>query len=148
MAAFRMGARAVEGGRFQANSGGMASSRLQAPSKNPSNREEVALRGKLRSNHLAAAVKLRRRAGPMPLWRVIVFVSVALNVATLALLLYHYAPPPPHHHHQHSRLTASNEGSLAVAARREDRTTMASSTGKPTVTPDSVINLDQNKGTC
>ncbi|KAG8076763.1 hypothetical protein GUJ93_ZPchr0006g44450 [Zizania palustris] len=120
MAAFRVGARAVEGGRFQANNGGIASSRLQAPPKNLPNQEEVALRGKPRSNHLATAAKLRRRAGPMPLWRVAVFVSVALNVATLALLLYHYAAPP--HHHQHSRLTASNEGSLAAAVQREDRT--------------------------
>ncbi|KAL5220624.1 hypothetical protein ABZP36_025337 [Zizania latifolia] len=153
MAAFRLGARAVEGGRFQANGGGMASSRLLTPPKNPPNREEVALRGKPRSNHLAAAAKLRRRAGPMPLWRVAVFASVALNVATLALLLYHYAAPPHHfaadnhHHHQHSRLTASSEGSLAAGARREDRTTMAPSTGKPAVTPDSVINLDHGDPT-
>ncbi|KAL5226846.1 hypothetical protein ABZP36_015111 [Zizania latifolia] len=147
MAAFRVGARAVEG-RFQGNGGGVASSRLLAPLKNPPNREEVTLRAKPRSNHLVAAAKLRRRAGPMPLWRVAVFASVALNVATLAVLLHHYAASPPHHHHHHhSILTAGSEGSLATAARREDRTTMAPSTGKPAVTTDSVINLDHGDPT-
>ncbi|KAG8044079.1 hypothetical protein GUJ93_ZPchr0452g16389 [Zizania palustris] len=125
MAAFRVGARAVEG-RFQGNGGGVASSRnLAAPPKNPPNREEVALRAKPRSNHLVAAAKLRRRAGPsMPLWRVAVFASVALNVATLAVLLHHYAASPHHHHHRHRSIpTAGSEGTLATTARREGTTT-------------------------
>ncbi|KAF0921203.1 hypothetical protein E2562_039313 [Oryza meyeriana var. granulata] len=134
MAALRVGTRAVEG-RFQTNGGAMAPSvRLLPP-----NRE-----AKPRSNHSAAPGKARRRAGPMPLWRVAVFVSVALNVATLALLLHHYATSPPHHHNHHDgALTRSSD-----AVDRQARTaSMAPSTGKPAVTPDSVINLDHGDPT-
>ncbi|KAG8100169.1 hypothetical protein GUJ93_ZPchr0013g36604 [Zizania palustris] len=96
MAAFCCGRNASGRGWFQENGNGMVSSRLQATPKNPPNREEVALREKPWSNHLAAAAKLRRQASPMLLCHVTVFASITLNVTTLALLLYHYVAPPPH----------------------------------------------------
>ncbi|XP_040378013.1 tryptophan aminotransferase-related protein 2-like [Oryza brachyantha] len=145
MAALRVGTRAVEG-RFQGNGnggggGGVAPSvRLLAANRD----------GKPRGSHSAAPGKLRRRGGPMPLWRVAVFASVALNVATLALLLHHYAtspPPPPQHHSHDDAAPAARISSGSAGAARTTASSMAPSTGKPAVTPDSVINLDHGDPT-
>uniref|UniRef100_A0A0E0BXQ4 Alliinase C-terminal domain-containing protein n=1 Tax=Oryza meridionalis TaxID=40149 RepID=A0A0E0BXQ4_9ORYZ len=142
MAALRVGTRAVEG-RFQASNGGGGGGGGMAPSSRlvAAHRE-----AKPRSSHSAAPWKLpRRRGGAMPLWRVAVFASVALNVATLALLLHHYATSPPHHYHDAGLTTRSSD----AAAHRRARTasSMAPSTGKPAVTTDSVINLDHGDPT-
>jgi L-tryptophan--pyruvate aminotransferase len=140
MAALRVGTRAVEG-RFQASNGGGGGGGGMAPSSRlvAAHRE-----AKPRSSHSAAPWKLpRRRAGAMPLWRVAVFASVALNVATLALLLHHYATSPPPHHHHHDAGLATRSSDAAVHRRARTASSMAPSTGKPAVTTDSVINLDQ-----
>uniref|UniRef100_A0A0E0MRX1 tryptophan transaminase n=1 Tax=Oryza rufipogon TaxID=4529 RepID=A0A0E0MRX1_ORYRU len=144
MAALRVGTRAVEG-RFQASNGGGGGGGGMAPSS----RLVVAHReAKPRSSHSAAPWKLpRRRAGAMPLWRVAVFASVALNVATLALLLHHYATSPPPHHHHHDAGLATRSSDAAVHRRARTASSMAPSTGKPAVTTDSVINLDHGDPT-
>nr|CCF55441.1 hypothetical protein [Brachypodium sylvaticum] len=96
-------------------------------------------------------------SGSTPLWRVAVFASVALNVATLALLLHHYAishpwrdssPAPDACVLEEPGMSGKSE------ARREELGTkdrasaaMTPSTGKPAVTTDSVINLDHGDPT-
>ncbi|XP_048561917.1 uncharacterized protein LOC125542788 isoform X1 [Triticum urartu] len=87
----------------------------------------------------------RRPAGRMPLWRVFIFVSVALNVAALPLLLHQYIVSHPHHPgvispDQQHHACAPPPGTSGAAAR-------APSTGKPSVTSDSVINLDHGDPT-
>jgi L-tryptophan--pyruvate aminotransferase len=90
----------------------------------------------------------RRTARGTPLWRVAVFASVALNVATLALLLYHYAvshpaASPEDQRHDACAPQPDTSGAPARTGEQKDRDTRAPSTGKPAVTHDSVINLDQ-----
>ncbi|KAF7021189.1 hypothetical protein CFC21_034176 [Triticum aestivum] len=87
----------------------------------------------------------RRPAGRMPLWRVFIFASVALNVAALPLLLHQYIVSHPHHPgvispDQQHHACAPPPGTSGAAAR-------APSTGKPSVTSDSVINLDHGDPT-
>uniref|UniRef100_A0A0D9UX91 Alliinase C-terminal domain-containing protein n=1 Tax=Leersia perrieri TaxID=77586 RepID=A0A0D9UX91_9ORYZ len=138
MAALRaVGSTRAGEGRNSGGGGGMAppsSLRIHAPSREPKART-MAGAGKVNNP--------RRRGGGgggghMPLWRVAVFASVALNVATLALLLHHYAATSPHHHHY---------AAAAVDWRDRSTASMAPSTGKPAVTPDSVINLDHGDPT-
>ncbi|VAH57358.1 unnamed protein product [Triticum turgidum subsp. durum] len=81
----------------------------------------------------------------MPLWRVFIFASVALNVAALPLLLHQYIVSHPHHPgvispDQQHHACAPPPGTSGAAAR-------APSTGKPSVTSDSVINLDHGDPT-
>ena len=110
----------------------------------------AAFRGaKPRGGFSAAKASGRRRAaGSTPVWLVAVFVLVALNVATLALLLHHYATSHPvaSPDQRHDNCVVQPDSSGAPARQEEppkDRATRAPSTGKPAVTHDSVINLDQ-----
>jgi L-tryptophan--pyruvate aminotransferase len=157
-------------GEFQGNGGGLMPRMLASPGAGAPSREEhavtasggggVALRGASRprgGSFSAAKATGRRRTAPgTPLWRVAVFASVALNVATLALLLYHYAVSHQHHpaaaaspdrqHHtcvQPETSGKREDGAAARTVESKDRETRAPSTGKPAVTHDSVINLDQ-----
>lgn len=115
----------------------------------------VALRGaKARGGSFSAAKASGRRrpAGGTPLWRVAVFASVALNVATLALLLHHYAVSHPVASPDDKHLDACvlQPDTTAAPAQQEepmDRAARAPSTGKPAVTHDSVINLDHGDPT-
>ena len=95
-----------------------------------------------------ATSKRRPTARGTPLWCVAVFASVALNVATLTLLLHHYAVSYPVASSDDKHLDAcvlQADISAAPAQHEElmDRAARAPSTGKPAVTHDSVINLDQ-----
>jgi L-tryptophan--pyruvate aminotransferase len=151
-------------GEFQGNGGGLMPRMLASPGGGAPSREEhavtasggggVALRGASRPRggaFSAAKATGRRRTAPgTPLWRVAVFASVALNVATLALLLYHYAVSHQHHpaaaspDRQHDTcVQPETSGAAARSVDLKDRDTRAPSTGKPAVTHDSVINLDQ-----
>jgi L-tryptophan--pyruvate aminotransferase len=131
---------------FQGNGGGLMPRVLASPG----GREEHA-KGKPRGSVLSAAkgTVRRRTARGTPLWRVAVFASVALNVATLALLLYHYAvshPAASPEDQRHDACAPQPDTSGAPAPRTGEptgRDTRAPSTGKPAVTHDSVINLDQ-----
>uniref|UniRef100_A0A453E313 Alliinase C-terminal domain-containing protein n=1 Tax=Aegilops tauschii subsp. strangulata TaxID=200361 RepID=A0A453E313_AEGTS len=74
-----------------------------------------------------------------------IFASVALNVAALPLLLHQYIVNQPHHPgvvspDQQRHACAPQPGTSGAAAR-------APSTGKPSVTSDSVINLDHGDPT-
>ncbi|XP_020193641.1 tryptophan aminotransferase-related protein 2 [Aegilops tauschii subsp. strangulata] len=87
----------------------------------------------------------RRPAGRMPLRRVAIFASLALNVAALALLRHRYVVSHPHHPgvvslDQQHHVCAPQPGTSGAAA-------SAPSTGKPGVTSDSVINLDHGDPT-
>ncbi|KAL6848111.1 hypothetical protein ACP4OV_022239 [Aristida adscensionis] len=154
MAAFRLGA-AVEG-RFQDGGGGGGGGVILAPNGGARrHRDEAANALRPRGKLLipAAAGKPRRRA---PLWQAAVFASVALNVA---LLLHHCVlsqpaamPPPPRdeQQQQHACLLQPDGALTGGVAKRETvaaGTARAPSTGKPAVTPDSVINLDHGDPT-
>ncbi|PAN32467.1 hypothetical protein PAHAL_5G488800 [Panicum hallii] len=104
----------------------------------------------------AGGGKPRKRA---PLWPAALFVSVAMNVG---LVLHHYVnstspPHPPHHppqEHQACLMHPEAAGSSSVrrTATQEEpvpktRAAGAPSTGKPAVTPESVINLDHGDPT-
>ncbi|CAD6232935.1 unnamed protein product [Miscanthus lutarioriparius] len=129
----------------------------------PSRREETAngggpdlaaLRPTNRSRGKAQAGKPRKRA---PIWNLqaAVFVSVVLNVG---LLLQHYvnSTAPSHHHHQEHLQACPMHLDAGVGRNRRGRQEEpqlsmpkagAPSTGKPAVTPDSVINLDHGDPT-
>ncbi|XP_062210012.1 tryptophan aminotransferase-related protein 2-like [Phragmites australis] len=156
MAAFRLGT-AVEG-KFQGNGGVVPSPRHLAVPKPPArNRDEATNGGTLGlaglQPKLFPAGKPRRRTR-VPLWQAAVFASVALNVA---LLLHHCvvnnpAASPPHHQQLHACLVQpddANSGSGKGRAMPEEAMSKsrAPSTGKPGVTPDSVINLDHGDPT-
>ncbi|XP_062193819.1 tryptophan aminotransferase-related protein 2-like [Phragmites australis] len=156
MAAFRLGT-AVEG-KFQGNGGVVPSPRLlAAPKPSAKNRDEATNGGALGlaalRPKLFPARKPRGRT-QVPLWRAAAFASVALNVA---LLLHHYvvnnpAASSPHHHQHHACLMQpddANGGSGKSTARPAESMSKsrAPSTGKPGVTPDSVINLDHGDPT-
>ncbi|KAL6627351.1 hypothetical protein ACP70R_031077 [Stipagrostis hirtigluma subsp. patula] len=155
MAAFRLGTAAVEG-RFPAT--GVPSPRLLAPNGGAlRNRDEAAnggapaLRPRPRGKAFPAGGKPRRRE---PLWQAAVFASVALNVA---LLLHHcvFSSHPPHGLQDQAACLMQPDGANVAgggesrASQREPTAgaTRAPSTGKPAVTPDSVINLDHGDPT-
>ncbi|RLN24908.1 L-tryptophan--pyruvate aminotransferase 1-like [Panicum miliaceum] len=96
--------------------------------------------------------KPRKRA---PLWQAALFVSIAMNVG---LLLHPYvnSTAPPHHQHHpqehqaclmHPEAAGSSSVVRRTATQEEPvpkaKAAGAPSTGKPAVTPESVINLDQ-----
>jgi hypothetical protein len=152
MAAFRLGT-AVEG-KSQQGPGG--DSMVPAPRLLAANhREEAANGGRarpvvgaLRPKKFPAG-KPRKRA---PIWQAAVFSSVALNVA---LLLHHFVfsdqlglgTAPAAHQHQQACLVhpedAAGGGKSRAQGQKGAMLTRAPSTGKPAVTSDSVINLDQ-----
>ncbi|KAK1661810.1 hypothetical protein QYE76_049969 [Lolium multiflorum] len=155
-------------GEFQGNGGGLMPRMLASPAAGAPSREEhavtasggggVALRGASRPRggaFSAAKATGRRRTAPgTPLWRVAVFASVALNVATLALLLHHYAVSHQHHpaaaspdQRHDTCVQPETSGAAARTVESKDRDTRAPSTGKPAVTHDSVINLDHGDPT-
>ncbi|KXG31764.1 tryptophan aminotransferase-related protein 2 [Sorghum bicolor] len=120
----------------------------------------AALRPTKRPRGKAQAGKPRKRA---PIWNLqaAVFVSVVLNVG---LLLQHYvnstAPSQQQHHHHQEHLQACPMHPDAAGVNRNRRGRQeeeqpspsmpkagAPSTGKPAVTPDSVINLDHGDPT-
>jgi len=152
-------------GSFQGAGDMVPSARLLTPNGGaaagpaPSRREETAngggpdlaaLRPTNRPRGKAQAGKPRKRA---PIWNLqaAVFVSVVLNVG---LLLQHYvnSTAPSHHHHQEHLQACPMHLDAGVGRNRRGRQEEpqlsmpkagAPSTGKPAVTPDSVINLDQ-----
>uniref|UniRef100_A0ACD5VDW5 Uncharacterized protein n=1 Tax=Avena sativa TaxID=4498 RepID=A0ACD5VDW5_AVESA len=93
-------------------------------------------------------------AGATPLLFTAIFVSVALNVA-LAHLLHRYAPSHPAASPDQQRDTCvqpgtsrgGEHGAAAPVGELKYRSASAPSTGKPAVTPDSVINLDHGDPT-
>lgn len=117
----------------------------------PGGPDLAALRPTNRPRGKAQPGKPRKRA---PIWNLqaAVFVSVVLNVG---LLLQHYvnSTAPSHHHHHQEHLQACPTHLLDAGVSRNRRGRQeepsvpkaagAPSTGKPAVTPDSVINLDQ-----
>ena len=99
--------------------------------------------------------KIQKRAGGKPrkrapLWQAALFVSVAIHVG---LFLHPYvnstAPPRRHHHPQEPQAclthpeAAGSGGGRRRATQEKAWAAGAPSTGKPAVTPESVINLDQ-----
>ncbi|TVU21625.1 hypothetical protein EJB05_31274, partial [Eragrostis curvula] len=147
MSAFRLGATAVEG-KLQGNSGMVPSTRVLSPN----HKEEATANGgraprpsALRPKQYPAG-KPRKRA---PFWQAAVFASVALHVA---LLLHNYVvvnqpvatAPPRHEHHQACLMQPD---SAASGGNSRAATAQAPSTGKPAVTPASVINLDHGDPT-
>ncbi|KAK3164001.1 hypothetical protein QOZ80_1AG0011260 [Eleusine coracana subsp. coracana] len=145
MAAFRVG------NKSQGSGGMVPSPRLFA-----SNHREDATNGSgprpvgpLRPK-LFPAGKPRKRA---PIWQAAVFASVALNVT---LLIHHYvvvgqpgtAASSPHHHQEHHHQEhQACELHPDAGSGGKSRAARAPSTGKPAVTPDSVINLDHGDPT-
>ena len=96
----------------------------------------------------AGGGKPRKRA---PLWQAALFVSVAIHAGLFVLHPYVNSAAPPHRHHHPQEpqacLThpeaAGSDGGRRRATQEKAWAAGAPSTGKPAVTPESVINLDQ-----
>jgi L-tryptophan---pyruvate aminotransferase len=138
MAAFRLGA-AVEG---------KSPARLLA-----ANHREDAANGGGGARPVGALRPKKKPRKRAPIWEAGALASVALNVV---LLLHRHefvvsnllgAAPAHHHRHEHQACLAHPEadsgGKESTAGQKGAVLTRAPSTGKPAVTPDSVINLDQ-----
>ncbi|KAJ1282420.1 hypothetical protein BS78_03G050500 [Paspalum vaginatum] len=95
-----------------------------------------------------------------PIWRGLVFFSVALNIGLLLSLCVNSTTTLPHHNerqeeHQACLINlddAGRSGGKTMASQEEEpvpklAAAMAPSTGKPAVTPESVINLDHGDPT-
>jgi L-tryptophan---pyruvate aminotransferase len=171
-AALHLGTSVEAGGGFQGTGAMAPSARLltpkgagaaAGPAQAQSRREETAngggagpdlaaLRPTTTTNRprgKAQAGKPSRRA---PIWnlKAAVFASVVLNVG---LLVQHYvsSTAPSHHHHRQGHQACPMHLDAGASrdrrGRQEDPLSVpkagAPSTGKPAVTPDSVINLDQ-----
>ena len=100
--------------------------------------------------------KIQKRAGGKPrkrapLWQAALFVSVAIHAGLFVLHPYFNSAAPPHRHHHPQEpqacLThpeaAGSGGGRRRATQEKAWAAGAPSTGKPAVTPESVINLDQ-----
>lgn len=101
---------------------------------------------------LFPAGKARKRA---PIWQAVIFSSLALNI-TLLVHIHHYihgqpaTGAAPHHKEHQACLVLPDAGSGGGSRPGKQGSLVynggvarAPSTGKPAVTPDSVINLDQ-----
>lgn len=136
MAAATTRRRVTANGEFQENGGGAG----QRPTNGTRRRPSAAGSG-----------------GSTPPWRVAVFASVALNVATLALLLHHYAISHPWRQSPAPAVASPPPDACVLIGKSEARqeevtkdrasAAMSPSRGKPTVRTGSVINLDHGDPT-
>jgi L-tryptophan---pyruvate aminotransferase len=143
MAAFRLGT-AVEG---KSPARLLAANHREEPANGGGAARPV---GALRPKKKFQAGKPRKRS---PIWEAGVLASVALNVVLL-LRRHEFvvsnllgAAPAHQHRNEHQACLAHPEagsgGKESTAGQKGAVLTQAPSTGKPAVTPDSVINLDQ-----